>query len=609
MKHTKQIMAVCLALLLAVSLLPAGVLANEGTTTGRTVYKDLGANTEIYAVTPPFGNGYPYYGAKWEPRAVWYGRTAQGGQTPSGYGLVNADALAQESVVSFYFNIDESYSLEYWSYLYGKALEDGKHAFLVYLNFNNEGSDCAKYTGGSYDDKLIETFQYLSTMSFPVLMRIGGEMNVWGDAASPAEFIEAYRYVANLARTYAPNVALVFSPNYSSAYKVDMDAFYPGDAYVDWIGTSLYYNRYHHSGDTARDEFYGVGKYGDPMLNIQQTVNLAKLHNKPIIVTEGGSSNKFGDTDNSAWAAERMQKAYAYLPMVYPQIKAIVSSDYGVAWEQTDYTFYNNPTVTAAYRTAISNSSVFVDDIDRQGAYYNKLSNLGYVLGSGTPTYEGTEETYTYNLEGKMLLAAYTYSPDKLTATWTLDGQVIATPTDYPYSCTVDFNALAAGTHTIAVTFSNGASKSYSFQAKTYTATPTNNALYVGGELQTPSIYKINDSNYFKIRDIAALLSGSGKQFEVGFDAATGSITATSGKPYTMTGTELTGGSTTKTQSVIPSGSTIYVNGQTLDLTVYNIDGFNYFKLRDLGEALDFYVGYNPIDGSMTIDGTKGYVK
>ena len=46
-----------------------------------------------------------------------------------------------------------------------------------------------------------------------------------------------------------------------------MDSFYPGDAYVDWIGCSLYYNRYHHS-LTGQDVFVGVGVYGDPMLNV-----------------------------------------------------------------------------------------------------------------------------------------------------------------------------------------------------------------------------------------------------------------------------------------------------------------------------------------------------
>lgn len=589
MKHTKRALSLLLALMLVVSLLPAAAFADASTTTDHYASKDRGANTEIYAVTDAPGSDYPYYGAKWEPKGgVWYGRTAQGGSLGgSKYGLVNGDALAGESIVSYYYGLNNDHSLEYWSYIYGAPLEDGKHAFLVYLNFDNEGSDCATVTASGYDSKLTETFQYLNTMNFPVFLRIGGEMNVWENAATPAQFIAAYQHIAQLARTYCPNVALVFAPNYSSAYRVDMDTFYPGDAYVDWVGTSLYYNRYHHSGDTARDEFYGVGKYGDALLNVQQTVNLAKMHSKPVIITEGGSSNKFGDTDNSAWAADRMQRAYAYLSMVYPQIKAIVSSDYGIEWEKTDYSFTKNPTVSAAYITAIAHNPTLISSVGGAAKYYTKFSAL-----SG-------------NLDGTIELAAYTQSDPKLTATWSLDGKIIATPTDYPYSCTLDAGSLSSGKHTIQVQFSNGESKSYTFQTKTYTANPTNDKLYVNGEMQTPSIYKINDSNYFKIRDIAALLNGTGKQFEVGFDTATGSVTATSGQPYTMTGTELTGGSGTKTQPAVPSGSTIYVNGQKLDLTVYNIDGFNYFKLRDLGQALDFNVGYE--NGNVTISGDKGY--
>ena len=39
---------------------------------------------------------------------------------------------------------------------------------------------------------------------------------------------------------------------------------------------------------------------------------------------------------------------------------------------------------------------------------------------------------------------------------------------------------------------------------------------------------------------------------------------------------------------------------------MYKIDGSNYFKLRDLGQALDFYVGYDPATG-VTISGDRGY--
>ena len=579
-----------LVMMLILAMLPTSAFADESTTTRKTVYKDISANTEIYAVTDTAGSDYPYYGAKWEPESgVLYGRTLKGGTLPSGrYGAVNADEMTNESVISHYYSLNDSYTLEYWSYLYGPTLADGEHAFLVYLNSPNEGADCESVVSGSYDSKLVETFNYLSTLSCPVFLRIGGEMNVWGNMPAAADYKAAYNHIGALARTYASNVALVFSPNYSAATGVDMDSFYPGDTYVDWIGTSLYYNRYANNGDTRWPEFYGVGVYGDAMLNVQQTVNLAMLHAKPIIITEGGPSNTCNGTDNSAWAAERMEKAYSFLTMVYPQIKCIVSSDYTNAWEVNGYSFYDNDTVTAAYRKAIANNPTFVSDYHDSASYYTRAS----VLGS--------------QWSGAMKFAAYTYSSDKLTATWSVDGAAKATVSDYPYNFTLDVDALSSGTHTLTVTFSNGASKSYSFRVAVASAMPTNDKLYVNGQLQTPSIYKINDNNYFKIRDIAMLLSGSRKQFSVGYDNATACVTLTAGGEYTPNGSELVGQATGGNKDAIPSNNTIYLNGKKLNLTVYKIDGSNYFKLRDLGQALDFYVGWDAATG-VTISGAKGY--
>lgn len=453
--------AVSLLLALALSLgLAVPALADQSTTTLRTAYKDLDPRTEIYAVTQTPGSDYPYYGAKNEPNGgVYYGRTTQGGTLSDGsFGLVNYSHMTDESAVSFYYSLTDSYDLEYWSYLYGPALRDGTRAFLLYLNFEEEGAECPRIVSGSYDAKLIETFGYLNTLSCPVFVRIGGEMNVWGNQAKPADFIAAYQHVVNIARSQAPRAAMVFSPNYSSANKVDMDVYYPGDQYVDWVGASLYYDRWHHSGDTKRDEFYGVGAYGDALLNIQQVVNLSRLHHKPVIVTEGGSCNQYKGTDNSAWAADRMQRAYAFLPMVYPEIKCIISSDYGESWSGIDYSFYTNPTVTAAYRQGVASNAAYVRSYQDKGSYYTKLS------------------AYAGKWEGVMELAAYSWSSDKQTATWTVDGQVMATAADYPYSFRLDTAALATGSHTVAVTFSDGATKSYTFQTTAPAILASNNA-------------------------------------------------------------------------------------------------------------------------------------
>ncbi|MCI8537816.1 MAG: hypothetical protein HFF18_04020 [Oscillospiraceae bacterium] len=592
-----------LALALVLALIPSAALADESTTTRDSAYKDLDPRTEIYAVTSTPAADYPYFGAKNEPSSgVYYGRTCEGGTLPNGqYGLVNQPEMADESIIGFYYDWQMGgYSLEYWNYMYGPALEEGNRGLMVYLNFANEGADCASIAYGAYDSQLIETFTYMNTLSCPTFVRIGGEMNVWNTATTPAEFIPAYQHVAELARAYSPNTALVFSVNYSSAHLVDMDTFYPGDQYVDWVGVSLYYNLTHHSGNTTDEEFLGSGTYGDPMLNIQQTVNLARLHNKPVMITEGGAGNTYNGEDISWWASERMQKAFSFLPMVYPEVKCIISSDYQYSWEPISYKFYNQPVMTAAYRQAVASNPTFLHSYHDTASYYTKLSS------------------YTGPWSGEMTFAAYSYAPTKLAATWLLDGQIAATALEYPYSYTLNVDALPAGAHTLQVLFDNGATVSYPFTSSGGSgapvtpavpsgaaATPTNDKLYVDGVLQNATVYKIDGSNYFKLRDIAAMLAGTEKQFDVGYDPATG-VTVLTGLVYMPNGSELAGAATGGSKEAIVSNDAIYVDGVKLDLSVYKIDGSNYFKLRDLGQALDFYVGYDPAAG-VTLSGNAAY--
>lgn len=182
--------------------------------------------------------------------------------------------------------------------------------------------------------------------------------------------------------------------------------------------------------------------------------------------------------------ASRVQKAYAFLSMVYPQIKAMVYSDSNFGSASTIYLLGSGGAVNSAYHRAVDNNPVFLRGIGGKASYYTKLSALPSAW------------------EGSMTLTAYTYASEKLTATWYVDGKVMATAWDYPYTYHLNVDGLASGKHTLEVKYSNGAG----FQAATTTAMPTEDALYADGIYQTPSIYKIDGSNYFKLCDLAAAL-------------------------------------------------------------------------------------------------------
>ena len=144
----------------------------------------------------------------------------------------------------------------------------------------------------------------------------------------------------------------------------------------------------------------------------------------------------------------------------------------------------------------------------------------------------------------------------------------------------------------------NGASSGWTsgaicFKIAEESASPTNDKLEVNGAAANPTVYKIGDSNYFKIRDVAALLNGTEKQFAVGYDGEKNAVTATPGQGYDRLDTDLAGPPSGGSQDAELSNDAIYVNGEKITAEVYKIGGSNYFKLRDLGRALDFYVGWS----------------
>ena len=105
--------------------------------------------------------------------------------------------------------------------------------------------------------------------------------------------------------------------------------------------------------------------------------------------------------------------------------------------------------------------------------------------------------------------------------------------------------------------------------------------------------YNIGGSNYFKLRDLAWLLNGTASQFSVEWDGARRLISLTTGRPYDEPdGTELVlSGDHAETAQL--SAQTLMIDGVLRDdLQAWNINGSNYFQLRELGAALGFLVDY-----------------
>ena len=117
-------------------------------------------------------------------------------------------------------------------------------------------------------------------------------------------------------------------------------------------------------------------------------------------------------------------------------------------------------------------------------------------------------------------------------------------------------------------------------------------AVYLDGLKYNTVAYNIDDNNYFKLRDIAQILSGTIKTFDIQYDGATNSIDMLSFYDYTSVGGELTPGDGTE-RKALSSSVFVMLDGVPIKATCYNIEGNNYFKLRDITDALDCRVEWD----------------
>ena len=143
-------------------------------------------------------------------------------------------------------------------------------------------------------------------------------------------------------------------------------------------------------------------------------------------------------------------------------------------------------------------------------------------------------------------------------------------------------------------------------------ANPTSATLLINNKVAELNAYYIydpyNDSSgkYFKLRDLAYVLSDTEKQFDVEWDSAKNTIVFTSGSPYTVVGSEMKGIITESTTSE-PANSKVYLDGKELKLRAYTINGNNYVKLYDIGQIIDFCIILDNINDVFVIDTSKNY--
>lgn len=284
--------------------------------------------------------------------------------------------------------------------------------------------------GGDYLRALVRA---CAQARLPIFLRFAGEMNgdwtAWGANPRPgdptfdahaAQYVAAFREVAAAMHAGAPNVAMVWAPN--DMPQTGTQAYYPGDAYVDWVGVSAYLP---HSLLGARDSG-AAGHWLDLLTWIVRT-----YPDKPVMVTEGAVTHydQVTGADVSTWAEAKIREFFADLPLVEPQVKAVVY------WSSRDATSDYALSDDAAVARALDAATASPWYLDRVGA----SAPVRYVpLADGAAVRAGILlETFAQNGAG---VGAVRYA---------LDGRPFATTGTPPYA--VRLATAGPGMHTLTV--------------------------------------------------------------------------------------------------------------------------------------------------------------
>jgi beta-mannanase len=166
---------------------------------------------------------------------------------------------------------------------------------------------------GKYDAAIRELCADLKKYDGPVIIRWGHEMEMTNNfgrypwaAADYNAYKAAYIHTNTLFRLYTYGMKQVYYV-WSPGGNPNCDAYYPGDAYCDFVACSLYSwgaydNKYGYDGSFAN---FFTPKY-----------NLLKVHAKPVMVIECGVAN----TDNQAAWVTAAKASFANYPLLMAAI-------------------------------------------------------------------------------------------------------------------------------------------------------------------------------------------------------------------------------------------------------------------------------------------------
>jgi hypothetical protein len=199
--------------------------------------------------------------------------------------------------------------------------------------------DLAAIAAGDSDELLRTRAADCRAFGAPLFLRWGAEFNgAWNIAyGKQRQFVAAWRHIVRTFRSEgATNVRFVWCPFASDVRRASDDdwrGYYPGDAYVDWIGMDGY------NWGTTRSwsSWQSFATIFGPLYR-------DATRRKPVMVCELGSAEHGGD--KAAWIADMGRQ----LAGPFHRVRGLVWFDVN---KETDWRIDSSPSALAAFRKVV----------------------------------------------------------------------------------------------------------------------------------------------------------------------------------------------------------------------------------------------------------------
>lgn len=209
---------------------------------------------------------------------------------------------------------------------------------LTFVQIDPYGVTLAQVAAGASDSYLISFADQVAAFGHPVAIGFGHEMNgfwyPWGYGhTDPAVFVAAWRHVVTVFRDHgARDVKWVWTINRTSSLTPIVHDWWPGSAYVTWVGVNGYY--YRHS-----DTFSQIFK---PVI-----AAVRRFTDDPVLIAETAVGPAAGQSRGIAdlFAGVRAED---YLGLVW-----FDQTSRGDLYHQ-DWRLEDNPAAVAAFRAALN---------------------------------------------------------------------------------------------------------------------------------------------------------------------------------------------------------------------------------------------------------------